>query len=71
MILNPKWCAEMDLALAGPGHVTLTSSFTKAIQYLVVRATGLKRAYKVINNGAGVKTFTTETDICPCCKRRV
>jgi len=51
------------------GKLERTSSFNKAIQALIIRLDSKDIKYKLYNLGAGVKKLTTDTDICPCCKR--
>ena len=48
-----------------------TASFNKAIQALIIRLDKEKINFKLYNLGAGVKKITTETDICPCCKKKL
>jgi hypothetical protein len=41
-----------------------------ACQWLVCELTRNNVPFKIINLGAGCKRITTETEICPCCKKK-
>jgi len=69
--INPKWTAMAREKLANGGAFTYMTSHKMVIQEAIMIATELGRAYKLISNGAGVTTFTTDTDTCPCCKRKL
>ena len=76
--VNEKWYEEKKrqaltiLALgAASEHIDETISFNKAAQALVVLLSNKNIPFKVFNLGAGVKRITTETDVCPCCKKKL
>ena len=52
-------------------NIDRTTSFLPAAQWLITFLSGLGIPFKVTNLGAGVKRITTETDICPCCKKKL
>jgi hypothetical protein len=66
-ILNPKWCAEMERKVFSEEPVDITTSFTKATQWLIVMLTKANRGFKVVTLGAGVRRVTTDTQVCPKC----
>ena len=49
--------------------VEVTSKHNIVIQELVIMLSKAQRPYKIFNLGAGVKQITTNTEVCPCCKR--
>jgi len=52
-------------------HFERVLSYNLAAQAMVVLLTSANIPFKVFNLGAGVKRITTDTQICPCCKRRI
>ena len=44
--------------------------YGSSIQWLIQALAKADRLFKVYNLGAGVSRITTETDVCPCCKRK-
>jgi hypothetical protein len=68
--LAPKWKADMDHRIMCGLSVECTTSFTKAIQYLIMEFVKYGIPYKLTNCGAGVKHITTKTDCCPLCKTK-
>jgi hypothetical protein len=69
--VNPEWLKQQLTILRETGKLNVTNSYNPAIQSLIVYLTNKGRNFKVYNLGAGVKCLTTETDICPCCKRKL
>lgn len=69
-VLNPKWKDRIS-ELINIGHIDETNSYNIAIQWIITELTTRGIPFKLFNLGAGVKRITTETDICPCCKRRL
>lgn len=74
MRVNPKWqdeiMAKIEALKDGGGPIDETTSFNKAVNWLVLVLLNNKIPYKIYNCGGGVKRITTETDKCPCCKRK-
>ena len=68
--VNPNWIKEQLKILKETGSLDTTTSYNPAIQSLIVYLTNNGKSFKLYNLGAGVKRLTTETDICPCCKRK-
>lgn len=71
-MIAPKWKADMELQisriLAYHDHdINVTTSFLKAIQWLICELASKEIPFRVINLGAGVKKITTEVDVCPKC----
>lgn len=71
LVLNPKWIAEMRDAINSNAKIDYTSSFNLTIKWLIVNLTKACRAFKLYNLGAGVKRVTTDTNTCPCCKKKL
>jgi hypothetical protein len=69
--VNPNWIKEQLAILRETGKLDTTTSYTPAIQSLIVYLTNHEKSFKLYNLGAGVKRLTTETDTCPCCKRKL
>jgi len=69
--VNPAWIKQQLTILRETGKLDATTSYTPAIQSLMVYLTNNGKSFKLYNLGAGVKRLTTETDICPCCKRKL
>lgn len=67
--VNPKWIEQAIEEYRKTGKVSRSSETNRVIQALILALDGRSIPYKVYNLGAGVKTVTTETDTCPCCKR--
>lgn len=78
MVINEKWknriCDEIILKLHPIGNenrvIDETTSFLPAVQWLIMQLAKNGIPFKLINLGAGVKRITTETNTCPCCKRK-
>jgi hypothetical protein len=69
MIINPEWKKEIEEKLSKLSTIDETISYNKSAQWLICRLSENGTPFKVYNLGAGVKRVTTDTDICPCCKR--
>jgi len=77
-VVSKKWMNKLNDEIKMYDHVTPeltvishTTSFNKAAQYMIIRLSEENIPFKVYNLGAGVKKITTETDKCPCCKRKL
>jgi len=68
-IINPKWADSVRDRLASGFPIDETIAFGQAASWLVTMLSLRNRAFKVYNLPCGVKRITTETDVCPCCKR--
>lgn len=67
--VNPVWIKERKKEIL-EGRVTdITSSFNRAVQVLITLLVDQNIPYKIYNLGAGVKRLTTNTNICPLCKK--
>ena len=69
--LNPKWLDNMLALLNATGKLDVTESYLPAIQALVMELSKRGTAYRIHNLGASVKRITTNTEICPCCKKKL
>lgn len=67
--LNPNWLDGMENKIHGKLPVDETVISNLSAQFLISELSKAKRPFKVYNLGAGVKRITTETDVCPCCKK--
>ena len=71
MMINPKWTDKIYKDVNEGKSIDETIMFNKASQWLVTILSNKNIPFKVYNLGAGVKRITTETDICPCCKKKI
>ena len=68
--LRQDWCQKIETDAHSSHSVDFTSAIHQAIQYVILQLSSAGRPFKLYNLGAGVKRVTTDTDICPCCKRK-
>ena len=71
MRVNPQWVTDAVNEYRDYDFVERTTAFNKAIQALIIRFDNLGIMYRLYSLGAGVKKLTTDTDVCPCCKRKL
>jgi len=71
MTVNQKWVDKMQRNIFQGKMIDETISFNKTSQWLITMLDKYKIPFKIYNLGAGVKRITTETDICPCCKKKI
>ena len=69
--VNPNWLSEKLHTLDYTGELDVTVSYNKAAQSLIEALSVRDKMFKVYNLGAGVKRITTNTEVCPCCKRKI
>ena len=76
--LNPAWVQKVREEVTEPdgaggfqNSIDRTISVNAAAKALIVMLSEAGRPFKVHNLGAGVKRITTNTDTCPCCKRKL
>ena len=69
--VNQQWIEDVMNEYKETKTLERTTSYNKAIQALIIRLDREKINFKLYNLGAGVKKITTETDICPCCKKKI
>jgi len=69
--VNPNWLSEKLHTLDYTGELDVTVSYNKAAQSLIEALSRRDKAFKVYNLGAGVKRITTDTEVCPCCKKKI
>ena len=67
-IINPKWQAEI---LARLTSIDETLKYNINAAWLIATLSERNIPFRVSNLGAGVKRITTDTDTCPCCKRKL
>ena len=75
MRLNPTWKAEqvkkLEAALVEHKIYEMTISLPMAKKWVIFELDRRSIPFKVHNLGAGVAKITTDTDTCPCCKRKL
>jgi hypothetical protein len=71
MILNNKWADIMEKKIRNGEPIDETISFLKATQWLIVALMKAKKPFKVYSLTSGVKRITTDTSVCPMCKRQL
>jgi hypothetical protein len=72
--LNPIWAEKQKQLMLDSRDgepYELVESFPKGKTFVVTELAKLGIPFKVYNLGAGVSKITTDTDICPCCKRKL
>lgn len=70
-IVSERWKSEMESKIFQHSEIDVTTEFKSAIQWLVVKLSKLGIGFKLYNLGAGVTRITTDTTICPCCKKLI
>lgn len=68
---NPKWVDKIKGELDAGEAIDETQTWLPCIQWLIKELSTRGRPYNLYNLGAGVKRIVTDTDICPCCKRKL
>jgi hypothetical protein len=71
MKLNPKWINEMEEKIRTSQKIEYTSEFKICIQWLIKQLTYYKIPFILKSLGCGVSSLTTDTKICPFCKREI
>ena len=73
--LNHEWINGVDIAIskfkANIQHVEYTLSRVKSKQYLIKKLLENGISYKILNCGVGISCITTDTSVCPLCKRKI
>jgi hypothetical protein len=69
--INPKWMAEMESQILQEKVVDQTLTDNVCAKWLVAKLSRYGKPFKVYNLGCGVKRITTDTDTCPCCKKKI
>jgi hypothetical protein len=69
--LNPKWVESIAVEIKDGKDIDITLSILAAKVHVVTTLTQAQRPFKVYNMGCGVTRITTETKICPCCKKEL
>ena len=69
--VNPNWLSEKLHTLDYTGELDVTVSYNKAAQSLIEALSRRDKVFKVYSLGAGVKRITTDTEVCPCCKKKI
>jgi hypothetical protein len=68
-MINPNWWKRVATKYEETGSVDEIVSYNGAAQLLIEFLSKKNKMFKVYNMGAGVKRITTDTQICPCCKK--
>ena len=73
--LNPRWKAEQveKIGAAREAHSTyeITTGIPVVKKWVILELDRRGMPFKVYNLGAGVARVTTDTDTCPCCKKKL
>jgi len=69
--INPLFTKNIENLVSENKKIDMTLSFLPCIKWLIVFLDYRNIPFKIFNLGAGVKRITTETDACPCCKRKL
>ena len=70
-ILNEQWAKETRAKIKAGVGIDETLRHNLPASWLIAQLSNSGRPFKVYNLGAGVKRVTTETDVCPCCKKKL
>lgn len=71
-VLNPEFADKINDQLVSKQDIDETTSFNKAVQFIVATLSKRNIPYKIYNLGAGVKRITTkDVDKCPCCGKEI
>ncbi len=73
LILDKKWANAMQekIDFSRCEKIEYIGTFKPAIQFLVISLVKAGRSFKIYKPGGGVQQLTTDTDTCPCCKRKL
>lgn len=69
-IISPQWKFDREREIAECRTIDETLTDNLPVKWLICRLAKIGVPFKVYNLGAGVKRITTQTDVCPCCKRK-
>jgi len=70
-VVNKQWYNKQTSTFIETGKLDIVIDFNKALDAIVKYLTEIKQPYKIYNLGSSVKRLTTETDTCPCCRRKL
>ena len=70
-IISKAWAEGVVAKLDAGEAIDVTTSFNKAIAWLIEVLSRRNIPFKLYQLGAGVKRVTTDTDCCPMCKRKL
>lgn len=70
LVLNPQWQRNMLDKLQNGSELDITLQSAKPATWLIAKLLERNRLFKVYKV-SGVTRITTETDSCPCCKRKL
>lgn len=70
--LSPAWKEAQETAFSDQTKpYELTTSIATAKKWTILRLAALGKPFKVYQLGCGVVKITTDTETCPCCKRKL
>jgi len=75
--LNEHWTSRIDeeiktaILKKNKPNIDHTTTNIMAIRYIILALSKQSIPYHIYNLGASVKRITTDTEICPCCKRKI
>ena len=69
LIVSPQWKTRIQEKLACRQRIDETLTHNKAAAWLIAELADRGFPFRVYNLGAGVKRVTTDTDVCPCCRK--
>ena len=71
-VLNKAFVNKIIDQLVNKQDIDETTSFNKAVQFIVFTLSKMNIPYKIYSLGAGVKRITTkDVDKCPCCGQKI
>jgi len=68
---NCQWARRIEEKLNADDPIDEVCSAAYIANWLVNKLARLNKPFKIYNLGAGVKRITTDTDVCPCCKKKI
>jgi uncharacterized protein with PIN domain len=71
LVLSDAFMEDVNTKIKNHEILIVTTSNNIVIRYVMRNLILNSIPYKLYNLGAGLKTITTDTNICPCCKREL
>jgi len=69
--ISSTWMAEIESSILQNKKIDIVSGETIAMKWLIETLAKYGKSFKVYKLGLGVSRVTTETDICPCCLKKL
>jgi hypothetical protein len=70
-MLSSSWLRIWQEKLEKDLPIDITTTEKNKVQYLLLQLLNRNRPYIIYNMGSGVTRLTTDTQFCPCCKKKL